>query len=206
MDQTALIQSAQLGNIEAFNQLILLHQDRIFATAVYMLDNEDCAADALQNALVQAYHNIAHFRGGSFSAWMLRILKNVCYDELRRQKRHICLPLEPLSEGEEEFDSPLWLTDPTQNPAGQFEDQELTHAIQSSLQALAPEYRLTLILIDIDGMDYNEAAAAMGVPMGTVKSRLARARLKMRKKLRCYSDLLPEVYTRGSLPAFSFAG
>ena len=73
------------------------------------------------------------------------------------------------------------------------------------MQTLPPEYRLALILVDIDGMDYTEAAAAMGVPMGTVKSRLARARIKMRSKLQRYADLLPEVYTRSSLPALSFA-
>jgi len=201
MDQSALIQSAQLGNLEAFNQLVLLHQERVFSTAVYMLNSEDSAADALQNALLLAYHNITHFRGGSFQAWLLRILKNVCYDELRRQKRHVCLALEPLSDDADDFDTPHWLADPTQNPAGDIENQDLTRAIQSSLQTLAPEYRLALILVDVDGLDYDEAAAAMGVPMGTVKSRLARARLKMRGKLQHYGDLLPDVYTRGALPA-----
>lgn len=205
MDQTNLIQSAQLGNLEAFNQLILQHQDRAYSTAVYMLNSEDCAADALQNALIQAFHNISHFRGGSFRAWLLRILKNVCYDELRRQKRHTNLPLEPLMDDDEEFESPSWLIDHSQNPSGQVEGADLSLAIQSSLQTLAPEYRLALILVDIDGMDYGEAAAAMGVPMGTVKSRLARARVSMRGKLQRYADLLPDVYTRGCTPAMSFA-
>lgn len=205
MDQTSLIQSAQHGNIEAFNQLVLLHQDRVYSTAVYLLNSEDSAEDALQNALIQAFHNISYFRGGSFRAWLLRILKNVCYDELRRQKRHSLLPLEPLVDGEGEFESPSWLIDHSQNPPRQAEGAELASAIQTSLQTLPPEYRLALILVDIDGMDYGEAAATMGVPMGTVKSRLARARDKMRSKLQTYADLLPEVYTCGGAPALSFA-
>lgn len=205
MDQTKLVQSAQRGDLEAFNQLILLHQDRAYSTAVYLLNSEDCAADALQNALIQAFHNISYFRGGSFRAWLLRILKNICYDELRRQKRHSLLPLEPLLDGEKEFESPSWLIDHSQNPARQVEGGELAQAIQATLKTLPPEYRLALILVDIDGMDYGEAAATMGVPMGTVKSRLARARIKMRDKLQSYSDLLPEVYTRGAAPVFSFA-
>lgn len=205
MDQTTLIQSAQRGNLDAFNQLILLHQDKAYSTAVYLLNNEDCASDALQNALILAFHNIAHFRGGSFRAWLLRILKNVCYDELRRQKRHVSLPLQPLVDEEEEFDSPIWLTDHAQNPARQVEGADLSRAIQTSLLTLPTEYRMTLILVDIEGMDYGEAAAAMGVPMGTVKSRLSRARLKMRSNLMRFADLLPEVYMRGNANAMSFA-
>jgi RNA polymerase sigma-70 factor (ECF subfamily) len=205
MDQTTLIQSAQAGNLDAFNQLILYHQDKAFSMAATLLNNEDNAADALQNALILAFHNIENFRGGSFRAWLFRILKNVCFDELRRQKRHLCMPLEPVVD-DEEFDSPTWLIDHAQNPARQIEGHDLTQAIQASLKALPWEYRMALTLVDIEGLDYCEAAETMGVPMGTVKSRLARARVKMRSKLSTYADLLPEVYRpASSTPALSFA-
>ncbi len=204
MDQTSLVQSAQRGNLESFNQLILQYQDQAYSTALYLMNGDDCAADALQNALILAFNNISRFRGGSFRAWLLKILKNVCYDELRRQKRNPHLSLEPLVDGEE-FDSPIWLTDHEQNPGRQVESADLSRAIESSIRALSPEYRLALILVDIDGMDYTEAADVMGVPMGTVKSRLARARLRMRSNLQHYADLLPEIYTRSRRSALGFA-
>jgi RNA polymerase sigma-70 factor (ECF subfamily) len=195
MDQTALIQSAQLGNLDSFNQLVLAYQDRIFNTALRMLGDEDCAADAAQNAFILAFRNITNLRGGCFGAWLLRILKNVCYDELRRQRRRSTLPLEPIVD-DEEFDSPGWLADFSHEPARNVEFADLTRAIQVSLQTLLPEYRMIIVLVDIEGLDYAEAAAITGVPIGTVKSRLARARRRLRNELQHYADLLPDVCNR----------
>jgi RNA polymerase sigma-70 factor (ECF subfamily) len=199
MDQSALIQSAQLGDLEAFNQLILAHQNRLFNIAVCMLRNEDCAADAVQNAFILAFRKLSSFRGGSFASWLLSILKNVCYDDLRRQKRQNTCALEPVTDDDEEFDSPIWLTDHSQNPAGEVETAELMHAIWAGLQTLLPEFRIVITLVDVDGLNYAEVAAVVGIPVGTVKSRLARARLKLRRELQCYANLLPEVYTRANV-------
>ena len=196
MDQTARIQSAQYGDMEAFNQLVLTYQERLFNTAVGMLGDEASAADAVQNAFIQAFRNLNHFRGGSFDSWLFRILKNACYDELRRQKRQFTVPLEPAWESADELDTPMRLKDFSQDPAGMIEGAELTQAIQRGLQNLPPEYRMALILVDVDGMGYAEAAAAACVPIGTVKSRLARARLRLCRELRQSSDLLPDMYMR----------
>ena len=194
MDHTALIQSAQHGNLDSFNQLVLAYQDRLFNVALYMLDNEDSAADALQNAFILAFRNLASFRGGAFDYWLLRILKNVCYDELRRRKRQFAFPLEPANEDDESFETPVWLVDHAQGPAELAEQMDLTRAIQDSLQTLSPDYRMVVTLVDIDGMDYSEAAAIINKPIGTVKSRLARARMRLREELRRYMDILPSAY------------
>lgn len=196
MDQTELIQFAQYGDLEAFNQLVLTYQNRIFNTAVRLLGDEDSAADAAQNAFILAYRHLKNFRGGCFDSWLLRILKNVCYDELRRQKRQFTLPIEPVNDEGDEFDNSIWLADFSQDPAARVESTDLTQAIKTCLKALTPEYRMVLILVDIDGLDYTEAAAVIGVPIGTIKSRLARARLRLRRNLQNYADLLPGVYSQ----------
>ena len=117
MDETALVQSAQKGDLDSFNTLILNYQDRVFNTALRILGDEDIAQDAAQEAFISAFRSISSFRGGSFKAWLLRTVTNACYDELRRQKRKPTTPLEPDTEDGEEMDSPRWLADPSMTPA-----------------------------------------------------------------------------------------
>jgi RNA polymerase sigma-70 factor (ECF subfamily) len=193
MNQSAIIQSAQHGDLDSFNQLVLAYQDRVFNIAVWMLESEDCAADAVQNAFILAFRKIGSFYGGSFDFWLLRIIKNVCYDELRRRKRQQTTPLEPLIE-EDEFDTPTWLNDHSQNMDELIDAAELSDAIRAGLQMLTPKYRMVITLADVDGLEYTEVAQILGVPIGTVKSRLARARLQLRRELRRCAELLPDVY------------
>lgn len=194
MDEPALIQSAQKGELEAFNTLILHYQDMVFNTALRILSDEDLAADAAQEAFISAFRSIATFRGGSFKAWLMRTVTNACYDELRRQKRRPTTPLEPDTADGEEMDSPKWLADPNMTPAQQSEADELEHAIQHCLDALPTEFRTAVVLADIQGMDYSEVASASRVPLGTIKSRLARARLRLRECLRGFEELLPSAF------------
>jgi RNA polymerase sigma-70 factor (ECF subfamily) len=196
MDTTAYLQSAQQGSLEAFNQLVLAYQDRLFNAACGMLHDEAPAADAVQNTLLRAFRSLPTYRGGSFDGWLFRILKNACYDELRRQKRQPTQPLEPVDDEGEEYETSAWLRDPAQDPAGQVEAAELAGAIERGLQSLSPEYRLALVLVDIEGLEYAEAAQAASVPVGTIRSRLARARQRLSWELRQQPELLPEVYTR----------
>lgn len=196
METSSIIQSAQNGNLNSFNELVLKYQNRLFNIALRMLGSEACAKDAVQNAFILAYRGLARYRGGSFDFWLLRILKNVCYDELRRQKRQPICTLEPWLHDDEEIETPGWLTDTAQNPTGQVEMAELNRVIQNGLRSLPPEYRIVIILVDIDGLDYAEAARSIGVPIGTVKSRLARARLKLRAILLGQPDLLPGDYSQ----------
>jgi len=194
MDEPALIQSAQNGDLDSINTLILNYQDRVFHTALRILGDEDLAADASQEAFISAFHSINSFRGGSFKAWLMRTVTNACYDELRRQKRRPTTPLEPDTVDGEEMDSPRWLADPSLTPDQQSEADELEHAIQHCLDALPTEFRTVVVLADIQGMDYNEVATSVRVPLGTIKSRLARARLRLRECLRSFEELLPSSF------------
>ena len=194
MNEPALLQDAQKGNIDAFNTLILHYQDSVYNTALRILGDEDQAADAAQEAFISAFKSINSFRGGSFKAWLMRTVTNACYDELRRQKRRPTTPLEPDTDDGEEMDSPRWLADPSMTPAQKSEADELEHAIQHCLNNLPVEFKTVVVMADIQGMDYSEVAIAVRVPLGTIKSRLARARLRLRECLQGFSELLPATF------------
>jgi len=194
MNESALIQDAQKGNLDAFNTLILHYQDSVYNTALRILGDEDQAADAAQEAFISAFKSITSFRGGSFKAWLMRTVTNACYDELRRQKRRPTTPLEPDTEDGEEMESPRWLADPGMTPAQKSEADELEHAIQHCLNNLPLEFKTVVIMADIQGMDYTEVATSVRVPLGTIKSRLARARLRLRECLQGFAELLPASY------------
>ena len=191
MDEQALIADAQNGNLDAFNTLILHYQDSVFNTALRILGDEDQAADATQDAFISAFKAITSFRGGSFKAWLMRTVTNACYDELRRKKRRPTTPLEPDTEDGEEMDSPRWLADPKMTPDQQAEADELEHAIQHCLDNLPIDFKTVVVMADLQGMDYTEVATAVSVPLGTIKSRLARARLRLRECLQGFAELLP---------------
>ena len=194
MNESALIQDAQKGNLDAFNTLILHYQDSVYNTALRILGDEDQAADAAQEAFISAFKSINSFRGGSFKAWLMRTVTNACYDELRRQKRRPTTPLEPDTDDGEEMDSPRWLADPSMTPAQKSEADELEHAIQHCLNNLPLEFKTVVVMADIQGMDYTEVATSVRVPLGTIKSRLARARLRLRECLQGFAELLPASY------------
>jgi RNA polymerase sigma-70 factor (ECF subfamily) len=194
MDELALIRDAQRGDLDAFNSLVLAYQDTVFNTAVRILGDDDQAADAAQEAFVSAFRNITAFRGGSFRAWLLRTVTNACYDELRRKKRRPAVPLEPDTGDGEEMETPRWLADPALSPEQSLEADELEHAIQHCLEALPTDFRMVVVLADIQGLDYSEVAVSARVPLGTIKSRLARARLRLRECLRGFGELLPAVF------------
>lgn len=194
MNEQALIADAQQGNLDAFNTLILHYQDSVFNTALRILGDDDLAADASQEAFISAFKSLSSFRGGSFKAWLMRTVTNACYDELRRQKRRPTTPLEPDTEDGDEMDSPRWLADPNMTPSQQAEADEVEHALQHCLNNLPLEFKTVVVMADIQGMDYIEVAASVRVPLGTIKSRLARARLRLRECLQGFEELLPEAY------------
>jgi RNA polymerase sigma-70 factor (ECF subfamily) len=194
MDESSLIQTAQRGDLDSFNTLVLHYQDMVFNTALRILGDDDLAADASQEAFISAFRGINSYRGGSFKAWLMRTVTNACYDELRRQKRRPTTPLEPETDDGEEMDSPRWLADGSMTPSQKAEALELEHAIQHCLDALPSEFRSVVVLADIQGMDYSEVATASRVPLGTIKSRLARARLRLRECLRSFEELLPSAF------------
>ena len=191
MNEPALIQDAQHGDLDAFNTLVLHYQDMVFNVALRILSDHELAADAAQEAFISAFRSISSFRGGSFKAWLMRTVTNACYDELRRQKRRPTTPLEPDTTDGEEMDSPRWLADPNMSPEQEAEADELEHAIQHCLENLPTDFRVVVVMADIQGLDYSEVAIAARVPLGTIKSRLARARLRLRECLHGFEELLP---------------
>ena len=195
MDEAGLIRAAQQGDLTAFNRLVLAYQDLVYNQAYRMMGESEAADDATQDAFISAYKNIRSFRGGSFKSWLLRIVTNACYDELRRRKRRPTQPLEPLDlENDEEIESARWMVDPGESPEEALERVELDRALQHCLDDLPPDFRTIVILVDIQGMDYTEAAEVIKTPLGTVKSRLARARLRMRDCLQGVKELLPAAF------------
>jgi RNA polymerase sigma-70 factor (ECF subfamily) len=194
MDEMALIASAQRGDLDAFNTIVLAYQDMLFNTALRILGDDDLAADATQDAFVSAFKGLNTYRGGSFKAWLLRTVTNTCYDELRRHKRRPTVPLEPDSSDGEEMDTPRWLADPALTPEQSAEAVELEHAIQHCLDSLPVEFRTVVVMADLQGLDYSDVAVAVRAPLGTIKSRLARARLRLRECLQGFAELLPATF------------
>ena len=199
MDESELVLAAQKGDLNAFNHLVLTYQEVAFNVAYRILSDDDASEDATQNAFLSAYRNISTYRGGSFRAWLLRIVTNACYDELRRRKRRPTTPLEPMdNENDEEIESPSWLADDGPGPEEYFERQELDKAVQSCLEGLPDDFRVVIVMVDVQGFDYEEVSQVIGKPLGTIKSRLARARLKVKNCLQGVWELLPAEFRLGT--------
>ncbi len=194
MDENQLILSAQQGDMDAFNRLVISHQTVAFNVAYRILGEDDSAEDVTQEAFISAHRHIRNFTGGSFKAWLLRIVTNGCYDELRRQKRRPQVELQPENPEGEPSGDPRWLADPGDTPQELAERGELNAAIQRCLKQLDAEFRAAVVLVDIQGMDYSEAAEALKRPVGTVKSRLARGRARMQTCLQGFEELIPQRY------------
>ena len=194
LTEPALIEAAQCGDLDAFNQLALNYQDMMYRIALRTLNDEPSADDATQNAMIQAFRNIKSFRGGSFRSWLARVTVNASYDEMRRWKRQPSVSLDQVNSDGEEIESLPWMVDLSAGPEEQCDSIELRGALQACVKSLIPDYRLVVILVDVEGMSYEEAARIAQIPVGTVKSRLARARGQLRKTLQSYQNLLPTAY------------
>lgn len=203
MDDQTLIHAAQRGNLEAFNELVLMYQDFLYHVAVNILQDEDAAEDATQQAFISAFRSLPTFRGGSMRSWLCRILVNASYDELRHNSRAKTQPMQESNQDGEEIGPILWLEDPGSSPESQVETGEMLEAIKTCLEALPIHFRLVVLLIDVDCFSYGEAAKALGVPIGTIKSRLARARNCLQIALQRYPDLIPEAYVFPDLLALN---
>jgi RNA polymerase sigma-70 factor (ECF subfamily) len=182
-DEEELVAMAVKGDLNAFNQLVLIYQDMAFNHARALLSDPDLAEDAVQDSFIKAFQKINRVRSGSFRGWLLKIVTNSAYDILRQSHRHPTQPLFPEDENGENIESPIWLTDPTASVQQSVEQNELSKDIYKMLDQLPDVYRSVITLIDLYELDYAEAARILKVPLGTVKSRLARARLQMQEKL-----------------------
>ena len=191
MDESALIAAAQRGELPAFNQLVLSYQSLAYNVAYRIVGDGDAACDATQDAFLKAYRALDDYRGGSFKAWLLRIVTNTCYDVLRARRRRPTSSLDDLSVAPEH----AWqLVNGQAGPEDKVLQQELGRVIQAAITTLPPDQRAAVVLSDIQGLSYQELAEIMGVSLGTVKSRLSRARAKLRGQLLQQQELLPSRY------------
>ena len=191
MDEEALIKKAQKGDVTAFNRLVLHYQEAVYNVAYRIMGEPQSAEDATQEAFISAYHALNSFRGGSFKSWLMRIATNACYDELRRRKRRPQTSLDKLTDENESF---VYLRSADDSPEVAQQRLEVMHAIEDCLRALPDDQRITAVLCDVEGYDYQEIAGITGVSLGTVKSRMSRARARLRECLQEVKELLPASY------------
>jgi RNA polymerase sigma-70 factor (ECF subfamily) len=195
MEEELLITAAKAQDLDAFNELVLAYQQQVYNVALRMLNDLDEADEATQQAFIAAYQKIHTFKGGSFQAWVLRIVTNKCYDMLRSQKRHPTQSIDGSSDDpDENIENASYLQDDELLPEEQVAMKELEAAVQHCIEALPLEFRAAVVLIDLQGMDYQAAAQVSHVPLGTVKSRLARARSNLADCLHKFKELLPAKY------------
>lgn len=179
-----MLQAAQSGDEQAFGILITHYQQMAKRVAQQILRTEEAAADAVQEAMIKVYRALPRFQEGNFRSWLLRIVTNTCYDHLRRQKRRRALSLDELTEGSDsEASLGERAQDTVEDPETMALQSEQMQALLSAIDDLPAWHRHVVLLIDVHGMDYEEAAEQLGVPLGTVKSRLSRGRAALRDRL-----------------------
>lgn len=181
-DLADMVHAARLGEEWAFNILVEQYQSAAERLAQQILRTEEAAADAVQEALIKAYRAMPRFQDGNFRSWLLRIVTNTCYDHLRRQKRRSALSLDETVEWAT-LDVPGHLLAAAENPETVALQQEQLRLLLQAIENLPAWHRNVVVLIDVHGYDYNEAADYLGLPLGTVKSRLSRARSALRDAL-----------------------
>ncbi len=176
--------------------MVLAFQGRAFALAMRMMGDSDVASDVTQEAFISLYRHLRDFRGGSLRAYILRSVTNACYDELRRRRRKPAVSLEALShsDGNEDGRTSFEPADPGETPEDHLARREVRRALEECLRRLTDDQRAVVLLADVQAMDYSEVAAVMQTALGTVKSRLARARANLRDCLSARGELLPEAH------------
>ena len=194
MTDQELVRAAQQGDQGAFARLVEANQGKIYNLCYRMTGNPDDAADLTQEAFLNAWRGLAKFGGqSSFSTWLYRLAANACIDFLRREKRRSALSM-TLEDGEDE-DHQADLPDERWSPERELERQEAHRALQAGLAALSPEHRQVLLLRETEGLSYQEIAQCLDLEEGTVKSRIARARLALKDYLQKSGNFF------GSLPS-----
>lgn len=175
---------ALAGELEAFNRLVELYQDYLFALTVRVVNDREAAADAVQEAFFSAYRNLARFRGDSFRSWLTRIALNAATDILRVRKRR---PADPYPEWEDDVWQPV--ADESEGPERTAILRSRSRSIAVAMGQITSDQRTAILLYDVEGYDYLEIAEMTGVSLGTVKSRIHRGRLALREILASEMEL-----------------
>ena len=186
VDENLLLTMAMGGDVDAFNRLVAIHQNAVYGFAMSLTRQHALADDVTQETFISAFRSITKMRGGNFRAWLLRIARNKAYDHFRRQNRR-------RESSVDEDDAPFLatLTDDNPSPHAVAVNSELREALEHCVGGLSDEHREVIVLIDVQGQSYDDASAVCGVNIGTVKSRLNRARRRVRDCLKGFPGLLP---------------
>ena len=179
-----LVERAQAGDLGAFNDLVTCYQDQLYGLVARMVPDPDQAADAVQEAFFSAYRNLDSFRGGSVKSWLSRIAINAAMDLQRARKRR---PVQPYPELDDDSWQPP--TGEDADPERQVVTGERVRVLTAALAAIGDDQRAAIVLFDVEGFDYGEIAEMTGVSLGTVKSRIHRGRLALRRRLEAQMEL-----------------
>ena len=185
--ERAWVEAARRGDLDAFNCLVEQYQRLAYNVALRTVGHPEEAADATQDAFLAAFRGIRSLRGEAVRSWLLRIVVNACYDQLRRQRRRPAVSIDTLagSEGSAVPEPP----DAARGPELVALDRETGAAIEQALDRLPTDQRLVAILCDVQELSYEEAASVLEVPIGTIRSRLSRARARLRDELAAAGEL-----------------
>jgi RNA polymerase sigma-70 factor (ECF subfamily) len=196
-----LIARCGAGDLDAFDALVERHQNRIFNLCYWTLGSREEAADAAQDAFVRAFRGLKNFRGDSnFDTWLHRIAVNVCIDAARKRRRAPILYADIATLNADDDETPDiesrlsrdGSTPDSSEPGEATLRREKRAAVRAALARLSDHYRIVLILFDIEGHSYEEIAAALNLPLGTIKSRLNRARAQLREELQTARELFED--------------
>ena len=183
-DEEQLVARIRAGDETAFAALMEDNEKMVFNVALRYTRNYDDSSDVTQEVFIKAYRSIESFKGDSkLSTWLYRITVNVCLDFQRKNKLHLRSTQELTGENEDGEPFELPIPDYSYHPDTLAEQNELREAILSAIDSLPPSSREIVVMRDINGMSYNEIADALHIELGTVRSRLARARIRLRNKL-----------------------
>ena len=182
MREQELVSQARAGDTAAFEQLMLDNQDRVYTLCLRMTGDREDALDLAQETFLNAWRGLSSFQGNSsFSTWVYRLASNACIDFLRKRKRRQQGEA-PLSLDDDEAPLPQ-PADPRGTPEDELERRELRRAVERGLQALPEHHRQVLIMRELSGLSYQEIGAVLNLDLGTVKSRIARARMALKNIL-----------------------
>ncbi len=182
LEMSDVIRAAQLGDEYAFSHLVEYYFSSAQRLAQHILSTEEAAADAVQEALIKVHRALPRFEDGNFRSWLLRIVTNTCYDHLRSQKRRHSVSLDEMTDASGP-DLPFMRADEHHNPEMVVTQRENMEFLLHTIDQLPPWHRNVVLLVDVQGYDYSEAAEILDLPLGTVKSRLSRARSALRDQL-----------------------
>ena len=184
MTEQDLVALAKKGDQDAFSQLVEANQNKIYSLALRMTGSPEDGADLAQEAFLRAWRSLPSFQEeSSFSTWLYKLTSNLCIDFLRKEKRRKAVVTTVSLDDDQDESPPVEVPDHRFTPEAEVERRELCSAMSRALKTMSEEHRQILILREVEGLSYTEIAQLLDVEEGTVKSRLARARISLRNIL-----------------------